>query len=274
VDISYFEDSNDSWPFTSEALTLAWRIAPVPRSILDICRKCLEYKVKLNENLSPNSGFIITEEDIAVSLHTAGYLSKIEISHKLLREIDFLASRNASNDRISALSQKASKELEYNLDLGFLKKALHKFFEHLDFRIKYDGRSDLIIGTVFEDFERWVGIKLVNGTRISKKDTKDIYIDFQDSKINSAIFIGVHDSDNDTTIRHEEDGFSDSHTSLATAIGSIAIRKEDAFTIIGMMDLENDDYGKLVYHLERKLNFKTYFEGVQFTTKSQSGVNN
>jgi hypothetical protein len=274
ADSSYFENLHESWPFTSEALTLAWKIAPVPGSMLDICRKCLEYKVTLNRNSSPNNVFTITEEDVAICLHTTGYLSEIEISNKLLTKIDFLTSKNTSNDRILALSQKTSQKLNYNLDLEFLKKALHKFFEHLDFTVKEDGRSDLIIGTIFEDFERWVGIKLVDGTRISKKDTKDIYIDFQNSTINSAIFIGVHDSDGDVMIRHEEDGFSDPHTSLATAIGSKAISKEDAFAIIGMLDIENDDYDKLVYHLDRRLNLKPYFEGVRFTTKSQSGVNN
>lgn len=267
---------NETWPFDKNAIKLAWRMGSAPGTISFTCMDALFEKC--NNEITSINDFKISELDVAKSLkkNKSSYSYYLD-DEKTWNDINFLINKDAIIEKIFILEVQAKNEIDSQFETA-LKDAFEKYVSDLGFSVKF-GQADLIVGTDFENFTRYISINFIDGITIYNKDAQNLANDISSLNSNAGLFICIIDqniNDNKTYNKVKyQDRFEflfknlesriDYNSTLLTKI----MNKKDLWKIIGLQKLEESERKQFVKFLDKKLKIKKILDSLMFSEPSK-----
>jgi len=286
IDFTSISNNNETWPFTKRAVKLAWRMAVTPGGLSLICMDAILEKI--SKNISQAADLSISELDIAISLKKNKSYPYLISEDKIWNEVEFLINANKINKRIIELKENAEKELKLkgDWDIRIVKDAFKKYFEDCGFNIEF-GMSDLIVGNIFENFSKAIGIIFIDeSSHIESTSRNDIWITrkeiealsndlIHNKKVDAGLYLCIVDNklEEEKRVKYDsslEKNFKNqsSKVDYTTTLLFEKLNKEDFLKVIGLRKLDLKERKILVEYLDKELKFKPLLESLMFTEPS------
>jgi len=265
-----------NYPFSKEAIYLAWRVASTPGSLTKICSQCLNKKVcEYNDTTTKEKSLKISEYEMATILLKNKSDPTLDYREKLWNNIDYIIKKDEYESLLKDFIGNQNWQFK---DKGILYESFKDYFLSLEFSIN-SGERGLFVGYTIDGNKKEVELKFVDGTKIPKIDFKSVANNLLKGISNACLFIYItdeeHDEKKDFFIYENEfieisRYFRNKDIDYTPTLGSKRLTSNDIEKIIGVKKMTNiKERKKLFNYIDNKLKMARYLKSLMVTKPSK-----